>query len=427
MIGLHLSARIKRAAKVAVATLATVGMTASMAACGNAQSEKKLYFWNAILGNQGNVMRQIVEDYNATDPEYKIVFQPMAGSDLLTKIYSVEQTGDNIPDVVLADNLSMAVMESQNILNTMDDAIEDEPSLGGENYIDAAWKSLQVDGRQYGIPIGFYGTVVFYNKALVEQYGFEHFLDDDTLTVDEVLSMKGKLPDDTYGIAIGDINEASTSLMFNAGGDLDRDVHDMTSQPWRDAFGGLQKITKAGLAAPYDSDVTQVFGSGKAVFMALFSGDAVNMGDVMGGDDKFGMINALQLNADNLANYFGMSCWLQLKDPKRSEERTAGFAKFVAWFQDHWLERWAKIGYITPLKSVMEDPEYQEYKSSFFVKNQRELDSIRYSSNVYANYKAADWAGMKDLAYNKMSLDEGLAKINQAVQGQIQIQKETEE
>ena len=93
---------LRRFAKAAVAVCASLGLVLAAGGCGASSGESKtIYFWNNLVGDDGPAMQRIVKEYNAQS-DYKVVFQPMNGGDLTTKIYSVMQTGKNIPDIILS-------------------------------------------------------------------------------------------------------------------------------------------------------------------------------------------------------------------------------------------------------------------------------------------------------------------------------------
>ena len=87
---------LRRFAKAAVAVCASLGLVLAAGGCGASSGESKtIYFWNNLVGDDGPAMQRIVKEYNAQS-DYKVVFQPMNGGDLTTKIYSVMQTGKNM-------------------------------------------------------------------------------------------------------------------------------------------------------------------------------------------------------------------------------------------------------------------------------------------------------------------------------------------
>lgn len=155
---------LRRFAKAAVAVCASLGLVLAAGGCGASSGESKtIYFWNNLVGDDGPAMQRIVKEYNAQS-DYKVVFQPMNGGDLTTKIYSVMQTGKNIPDIIIGDQFQTAVLQSQGLLDTMDDWQKVAPDLKESSFLPATWKGVTVNGKAYGIPLYLYQMAIYYNK-----------------------------------------------------------------------------------------------------------------------------------------------------------------------------------------------------------------------------------------------------------------------
>ena len=185
---------LRRFAKAAVAVCASLGLVLAAGGCGASSGESKtIYFWNNLVGDDGPAMQRIVKEYNAQS-DYKVVFQPMNGGDLTTKIYSVMQTGKNIPDIIIGDQFQTAVLQSQGLLDTMDDWQKVAPDLKESSFLPATWKGVTVNGKAYGIPLYLYQMAIYYNKDLVKKYNLQYILDDGFVTIDEIKDLKGKLP-----------------------------------------------------------------------------------------------------------------------------------------------------------------------------------------------------------------------------------------
>ena len=184
---------LRRFAKAAVAVCASLGLVLAAGGCGASSGESKtIYFWNNLVGDDGPAMQRIVKEYNAQS-DYKVVFQPMNGGDLTTKIYSVMQTGKNIPDIIIGDQFQTAVLQSQGLLDTMDDWQKVAPDLKESSFLPATWKGVTVNGKAYGIPLYLYQMAIYYNKDLVKKYNLQYILDDGFVTIDEIKDLKGKL------------------------------------------------------------------------------------------------------------------------------------------------------------------------------------------------------------------------------------------
>ena len=234
---------LRRFAKAAVAVCASLGLVLAAGGCGASSGESKtIYFWNNLVGDDGPAMQRIVKEYNAQS-DYKVVFQPMNGGDLTTKIYSVMQTGKNIPDIIIGDQFQTAVLQSQGLLDTMDDWQKVAPDLKESSFLPATWKGVTVNGKAYGIPLYLYQMAIYYNKDLVKKYNLQYILDDGFVTIDEIKDLKGKLPKGTYALTYGNLPWAFMSLLYGAGGTLENDMDDLTKDVWRKPWRSSKRHT----------------------------------------------------------------------------------------------------------------------------------------------------------------------------------------
>jgi multiple sugar transport system substrate-binding protein len=403
---------------------AVLGLVLTVGGCGSSTAASgTISFWNGLVGDDGPAMQRIIREYNATNPQYKVVFQPMNGNDLTTKIYSVMQTGQNIPDLIIGDQFQTSVLQSQGMLDTMVDWQRYEPDLVGRNYLPQTWKNATVNGTVYGIPLYLYQMAVYYNKDLVNKYHLNYILDDGFVTTSELQSMKGKLPKGVYGFATGNLPWAFMSLLYSAGGTLENNMADLTTGVWRKPMEALRKANEMGVLAPIDVDGEQAFGSGKAVFAQLGTWAQGNMSKTLGAN-KIAEANTLQYGDRNFSNFMFQQNWLQLKDPHRSEARSRGAAQFVDFVYRHWME-WSDVGSISPAYRDLNNPAYKKLIQASFTNSESERRHIKTSNYIYGGYASSAWGSYADTVFNNVSLDEGLKTINLTAQGQIEIQEES--
>lgn len=73
------------------------GGNSSSTNAGNSKNE--ITFWNPLVGADGENLKKMVDEYNKTDPEFKIKNVSLKESDMYTKIPTVVNSGRNIPDL----------------------------------------------------------------------------------------------------------------------------------------------------------------------------------------------------------------------------------------------------------------------------------------------------------------------------------------
>ena len=75
-----------------------MALLVTLSACGSDNS-KTITFWTPLTGEDGAYMDQLVEDYNATNPDIKV--KHVITADMYTKLSTVLNTGKDIPDLAI--------------------------------------------------------------------------------------------------------------------------------------------------------------------------------------------------------------------------------------------------------------------------------------------------------------------------------------
>ncbi|MCP4396817.1 MAG: sugar ABC transporter substrate-binding protein [bacterium] len=174
--------------------------------------------------------REFLNKFEESHPGIKIELTAIAPKEYWTKLAAMAAAG-KIPDVVNMHPNSVEDFVAQNALVDLTPYIEKD--FKKEDY---AWSvmesSFDVDGKYYGVPFAWVGTVVFYNKTMFDEAGLEYpqegwtwddFLEDaKALTKDT----DGDGTIDTWGYVIfGRYAVADGWFLQNDGELLDRENH----------------------------------------------------------------------------------------------------------------------------------------------------------------------------------------------------------
>uniref|UniRef100_UPI00359F794B extracellular solute-binding protein n=1 Tax=Jeotgalibaca porci TaxID=1868793 RepID=UPI00359F794B len=188
---------------------------ALLAGCGNPNT---ITFWNPLTGDDGAYMDAMVAEYNETDPEFPV--ESVITADMYTKVYTVMNTGEDVPDLALIHADRVPQFVDLDMLESIDVLTDAQPGLAQENYLDNAWNAGTYEGAQYTIPLDIHGNVMYYNIDLLEKYDAMSFLDDDVVTVDEMLSLEGKLDEGDYVVNNALIEWVALGNIVNLGGQI---------------------------------------------------------------------------------------------------------------------------------------------------------------------------------------------------------------
>nr|WP_205603314.1 extracellular solute-binding protein [Heyndrickxia ginsengihumi] len=146
-------------------------LTIGLSGCGSSSSSKKeIVFWNPFTGPDGKNMQKMVDEYNKTNPKYKIKNISMKEADMYTKIPTVVNSGKNIPDLTIVHAERIKQYVDNGMLVSYDNSLKDFPEIKEENYVPEAWKIGQLNGKRYSIPLDIHSFIMYYNKDLVKKY-----------------------------------------------------------------------------------------------------------------------------------------------------------------------------------------------------------------------------------------------------------------
>lgn len=240
---------------------------------GDADGPVELTFWHGYTEADGDVLEEIVEEFNASheDITIKTEVKTWAGIDdtLLTALSAQEG-----PDLVAMPSERLPVYASRGAFVPLDEFYEGDDAAA--NLVPGAVDMVEVEGEKYGVPAGFVPLAVYYDTALFAEAGVEEFPRTweqwvevaERLTVDE----NGDGTPERYGVVLPDhatvANGLWPTLFYGNGGDVVEDGRAVIDSPenaatlefWRSAIedGAISPTGVDGVGAD------ELFGGGKA-------------------------------------------------------------------------------------------------------------------------------------------------------------------
>ncbi len=217
---------------------------------GCSSDKNTIQFWTPLTGEDGAYMDELVDKYNETDPEFKV--EHVVTSDMYTKMYTVLNSGNGIPDlsIIHADRVPSFV--KQDLLEPMTKVMEAQPEIKTENFLEEAWNAGNVEGTQYTVPLDIHSNAMYFNKDLMKKYGVENWLDDNVVTFDEMLSLQGKLEEGDYVLNDALISWVILAQIQNLGGSIEEGGKPAVNTPeMKQAIEAVKQLSDAGLMTPY--------------------------------------------------------------------------------------------------------------------------------------------------------------------------------
>ncbi|MBP1969297.1 multiple sugar transport system substrate-binding protein [Virgibacillus natechei] len=393
-----------------------------LAGCSN--DEYTIEFWTPLTGEDGAYMNQITEDYNETDPEFEV--EHIVTSDMYTKMYTVMNSGSDIPDLAIIHADRIQSFAQQGLLEPMTGIIDAQPELKPENYLAEGWDAGIIDGTQYTIPLDIHGSAMYYNEDLLAKYGVEHFLDDDVVTFDEILSLEGQLEEGDYVVNDALISWVVLAQIQNLGGEIqDENGPAINTPEMKQAIETIKSIADTGLMTPYGEDGFLMFQSGNVLFSTDGTWSSTAHAQVE--NLNFGVTNTYAFESDTFHNRSSAHLFSMLENEERNDEKEEGIGEFLEYVRQNSIE-WAEAGQNVASVDVIESPDYDNYMQSFFTSSEEQEDSLYIYTDLYYPYiqEALD-EYLPEIIHGEMDLDQGLEAMqnfaeDRVVEGSLEIE-----
>lgn len=320
-----------------IAALALAGCTAG--APDESAGPVELTFWHGYTEADGDVLQQIVDDFNASQDEVEITTEVKTWA-VIDDTLLPALSADEGPDIVAMPAERLPVYADRGAFVDLSDWYASEESNTGELNPQAV-EMVTVNGAPYGVPTGFVPLSVFYNKALFAAAGIADFPQTwdewraaaTQLTVDS----DGDGTPEQYGLALPDHDTVANglwpTLFYGAGGDVveDADTAVIDSEANRAALDFWVSAIRDDKISPTGLDgigADELFSSGKAAmhvggpWMASIAADS--------GID-YGIAAVPAGPEDQAASAIGVAMGVTAQ---AGEAETAGAEAFFSYFFD---------------------------------------------------------------------------------------------
>lgn len=238
---------------------APVCLTLALAACSGGGSSSgsdgpvELTFWHGYTEADGDVLEQIVDDFNAAHDGEITITTEVNPWDVIDDTFLPALSADNGPEIVAMPAERLPVYADRGAFVDLDDFYAGDEATPDLN--PGALDMVTVDGTAYGVPTGFVPLTMFYNKALFAEAGVEvpttwdeWVAAAEALTVDE----DGDGTPEQYGLVLTDHatvgNGVWPTLFYGNGGAVVEDGKAVIDSPenaetlefWHDAIAATQ-------------------------------------------------------------------------------------------------------------------------------------------------------------------------------------------
>lgn len=393
--------------------------TVLLAACGGSGSSSnnsEILLWSSTTGPDGEKIKKTIDQYNETDPDFKVKLVSMQGDTFTSKLTTAGKSGKGVPDLALIASEALPTYKHQDMLETWDDMI-DGTELARENYVEAAWDTGVVDDSQYGIPATMGSWVMYYNQDLVDKY-VPGALDDGVVTYEEIRQAGEKAKADgiySFGYTWGMQNYSN--LYQQMGGE------------WQDAQGNInidnefsynavqefKDLYDAGYMVPDGEDANKLFANQQLIFLPEGTWMLSNMEEIS--DFTWGQTFTPQWDAEHIIQGSGVDQFAMFKtNDERSDEKKSGMVDFLTWLQANQLE-WVKSGANPTSLAMLDNEEYVEMPQSILLKTEKgqaaiSVNAVDGLSYIFGEYDNRSW----DMITGKADIQTTFGEIQKVVE-----------
>lgn len=367
----------------------------------------------------------MVDDFNATEPEYKIVNVPLAAGDIYTKVPLAIQAKEEIPDFGVIHYYMISNWTDQNILAPMDDVLALQPEIKAENYLTDAWDYGEHDGKRYALPLDMHGAIGYYNKDLVDKYG-PNVLDDGKVTWEEIKEMGELSKKDgisAYGGAAF-LGDQFFTFVGELGGDLVKDGKPNIDSPEaRKAIEIMMEIFNSGYSTMIGDDNYSMFSSGNVIFTP--EGTWTVTGWINDYPELNYAVAPMLIVGDTPYNYLSSHQFViynkdtSKEKPEVIEAKQKVMADFFEYMRTN-SDVWATAGHLPASIAATESAAFQELPQSVLMATEESRNSLKMID--YKNWQYIQDACngvLEDILRGNLTVDEGLAKAQKEAEDKI--------
>ena len=326
----------------------------------SASEATTISFWCNFTGSDGDVLREIVDNYNATNTDnVKVEIDIMDYGTLQSKLPTAISTGTG-PSFILAGVELIKQYKENDMIEPIDD-FWDVTGVDKSNFNQNVLDKSYFDGTQYGVPMQYNLQYLYYNKDLFKAAG----LDPETppTTMDELEKAAVACTDEANGIyGLGlPVNYGNyVEYLWANGGDvvsLDGKENLLNSEENVKTLTWIQRMINEGVS-PKALDAGEADTMFQAGRLAMYTSGPWNINGLNQLGVNYG-ITAIPAGSAGAFSPEGGCSWMLTKGADEATKQAA--YKFMAyWLSDDVLKEWSnRNGFPVWSNTVLQDSDIQ--------------------------------------------------------------------
>ncbi|HEX6970630.1 MAG TPA: ABC transporter substrate-binding protein [Limnochordia bacterium] len=147
------------------------GLLIALTAAAAVEARVQIDFWNLFTGGDGDIMREIVQQFNEAQDDVEVVMTILPwGDPYYSKLLTATIAGAP-PQVAVVHASRMLPYVSQGLLMEFTPAILAQNGLRAADFFQTPWRAGQYRGRQYAIPLDIHPYALYFNTDHFAQAG----------------------------------------------------------------------------------------------------------------------------------------------------------------------------------------------------------------------------------------------------------------
>lgn len=227
---------------------------------GQSSEPVTIDFWSMPFG--GHTEEEVaayVDEFNASQDDVIVKLTGLQWADGRDKIIQAVGAGTG-PDVFIMAPVNQDFLSSGSLASLSDLGYTEDDV---DPFLDIIEAAAGHDGEIYGVPIGYYTNVLYYNKTVLAQHGFDgppETWDELKETAATITTESAAAGDPVMGFQIkgmddhlNAINHTWANFFYQAGGEQlidDFTTADADSEAGREALEYLRSFVEEGISSP---------------------------------------------------------------------------------------------------------------------------------------------------------------------------------
>ena len=407
---------------------------------GNQASDgvTEVTFWHSMGGKGGEAITSLVEDFNNSQDEIKVVAEYQGEyDDAINKLKSSALSNSG-PDVMQLYEVGTKWMIDSGYAIPMQELIDADGydiSNLEENIVDY----YTIDGDLYSIPFNTSTPILYYNKTAFEEAGLDPEVAptnfDEILEYSEKLTKKNGNTTERYGYAMQIYGWFFEQFLIkqqldyaNEGNGRDHQATAVTfdtNQGALNIINGWKKLVDSGLVANFGRNgdaVTDSFASGKVAMTIASTASLTDIKSKINDTFELGTayFPAVSKTDEGGVSIGGASLWIMDKGNDEKAEAAFEFIKFMVSAESQ--AKWAQAtGYFSVTKDAYEIPSMVEHLNNN-PEFQTAIDQLRESNNqsgallgVFPEARASIEENIEKVLNNQLTSQEAVSNIAKTI------------